>query len=495
MPKNGGLILAVVLMAIFVIPTSISGTAVALPSIARDMQANIASLQWIVTAFNLTFACFTLAWGAAADVIGHKKTFMAGALVYLAASIASALSPSVAFMDIARALCGIGAAAVFAAGSAILSHTFEGSARVKAFAMAGAVIGVGVGIGPTMSGFLVDNLGWRAIFVLHTVVIAISLGLLLKVDVPFHRQPGKRVDWLGTVLFVGSALLVVTGIIQGSQWGWADTRTLGAFIAGALGFVLLIAVEQRVKHPIIDLGILSEKVYLGWCLATVAPSFGFFTMLTYLPSYFMFTGNHSAQFSGNMMLLLALPLFVAPVIAGKLVEKGAPARRVLIAGLIVLLAGGAAMHLVDRHSSLLVFAIPMLMVGFGTGVTAGLADGQALASVPPQHAGTAAGFLNTFRLGSETLAIASYGAMLTTSLKLVMAPQLTAHGVSVAHQATQINAVASGQISALPQVTSLPSDFFSQSYDDAFHAVVWLLVAICAVVCLFVWRLLRTRNP
>ena len=196
-------LLSIILLAIFVVPSSISGTALALPAIGADIQAPLTSLQWVVNAFNLAFACFTLAWGALADRLGRKRCFVAGASLYVVASVLSAVAESAWLLDVARGLAGIGAAAIFSCGIAILSTHFDGPARLRAFALFGTVAGLGVSLGPTLSGLLLDSVGWRAIFWAHAVTLVIVL-----LGSPLITRDGQlaertaRFDVPGATLFV-----------------------------------------------------------------------------------------------------------------------------------------------------------------------------------------------------------------------------------------------------------------------------------------------------
>ncbi|WP_273649148.1 MFS transporter, partial [Pseudomonas aeruginosa] len=213
-------LLGVILLAIFVVPSSISGTALALPAIGSDLSAPLTGLQWVVNAFNLAFACFTLTWGALADRLGRRRCFVIGVGLYVLASLFSALAFQAWVLDLARALAGIGAAAIFSCGIAILSTYFEGPARLRAFALFGTVAGLGVSLGPTISGLLLDSVGWRAIFAAHTVTLGLVLlgSPLIPKDVA--RPGGQRFDVLGAGLFILALLAVMSALVQGSQWGW-----------------------------------------------------------------------------------------------------------------------------------------------------------------------------------------------------------------------------------------------------------------------------------
>lgn len=199
--RGSGLTLAVVLLAVFVVPSSISGTAVALPAIGADLDSGVAGLQWVVNAFNLAFACFTLAWGSIADIIGRARAFAAGAALYLVASVISAVAGNIYLIDAGRALASTSAGRRSSPpAGAILSTIFTGTQRARAFGLFGAVAGIGVALGPSLSGVIVEGLGWRWIFGLHVIVLAVALlgspavfravgGVRRQASVDFMRQP------------------------------------------------------------------------------------------------------------------------------------------------------------------------------------------------------------------------------------------------------------------------------------------------------------------
>ncbi|MYS38849.1 MULTISPECIES: MFS transporter [unclassified Streptomyces] len=452
--------LAVVLLAVFVVPTSISGTAVALPAIGADLHAGPAASQWVVNAFNVAFACCTLVWGSLADLIGRVRAFAIGAAVFTAASLACAVTPNVYVLDTARAVSGVGGAAIFACGSAIISTAFDGAARAKAFALFGTVAGVGVALGPTVSGPAVDLLGWRWIFGLH----ALALGLVLVCLPAVARTAGEtrtgaapRLDVRGAAVFVLAMLALTYAIVQGSQWGWTAPGTLGLLVAALALLVLFTVRSKRTPAPLLDLSVVRDKAFLAYCLVPVAASFGFVTQLTYLPTYLTTVAGHSPSSAGATMLLLTLPVLVLPLAGAKLVERGASARGVVLASLGFLVAGDLALLLLGPDTSTLVMAAPMLLTGAGMGLSAGLVDARALALVDPAKAGMAAGFLNTLRLGSEAVAVAVFGSAVA--------------GLVAGRQATGTAPAA--------------------AYDSAFHALLWAMAAVCAVLALAVVALAR----
>ncbi|MFD7639647.1 MFS transporter [Kitasatospora sp. NPDC059795] len=492
------LTLAVVLLAVFVVPTSISGTGVALPYIGADLDAGLVPLQWVVNAFNVAFACFTLAWGSVADIVGRVRAFALGAAICAAASLASVFAGNVILLDAARALAGVGGAAIFSCGAALLSTVFEGPARGRAFALFGTVAGLGISFGPSLSGVLIEGAGWRWVFAVHVIVLA---PVLLAVptmgrSVRETRTEGARIDVLGSALFVLAVLLLTTGIVQASQWGWAGPGVLGLFAGTIVVLAVFAAVEKRQEHPMLDLSIVADRRFMALCLVPVAGSFGFVTMLTYLPGYLTAAGGYSSGAAGATMLMLTVPMLVFPLVAAKLVAKGVSAMGVIRLSLVFLVVGVAGLELFDPAVDLALVALPMVITGTGYALAAGLVDGRALELVAPERAGMAAGFLNTMRLGSEAVAVAVYGSLLATVVN-----GRTRDGIAgYAGDPTAVaGAVASGNVSGpAGQVAEAQrgsfTDLLVHAYDGAFHTVLWVLGGICLALLVLITALLRGRK-
>jgi MFS family permease len=371
-----------------------------------------------------------------------------------------ALAPNVYVLDGARALAGLGGAAIFACGSAILSSAFDGPARAKAFALFGTVAGVGVALGPTVSGPAVDVLGWRWIFGLQAAVLAVVLLCVPAVARRVKEQPARagRLDVRGAVVFVVAMAALTYGIVQGSAWGWASPATLGLMAFALVLLALFSALSKRTEAPLLDVSLLRNRRFLAYALVPVAASFGFVTQLTYLPSYLSTVAGYSASTAGTTMLLLTIPVLALPMVGAKLVERGATPVAVVFASLLCLVVGDLGLLLIGPDASFAVMAPAMLITGAGMGLSAGLVDGQALELVEPAKAGMAAGFVNTLRLGSEAIAVAVFGSLLAS--------------------------LAADRASADP----------AAGYDSAFHTLLWAMAAVCLVLGALVMALTREKS-
>ncbi|WP_405444927.1 MFS transporter [Streptomyces achromogenes] len=405
--------LAVVLLAFATVPMSISGAAVALPGIGEDLHTAGAPLQWVMNAYNLTFASFMLVAGSAADLVGRRRAFATGSVVFAVGSLAAAVAPGVVLLDLARALSGIGAAGVFASGGAILATAFDGAARTRAFAALGSAAGVGLAVGPTLSGWLVGTLGWRATFGLHAALLAVALtGIGFVAESRAPRRP--RLDATGALVFVAGLGLLVLGAVQGPQWGWASPGVAALLAVGAGLLVLFVVLQSRSAAPVLDLTLVRNRRFFALCMVPVVSTFGFVTLLTYLPTYLVGASGFSAQRAGTVLLLMTAPVLLAPPLSGGLVNRGVSPRTLITASLLMFAGGNAWLTVIGPGGSVAAIAGPLLMTGLGAGVSFGVGDGAAMSLVEPEQAGMATGFLNTMRIGSEAIVIAVYGAVLVS---------------------------------------------------------------------------------
>ena len=349
------LVLPVVIGAQFVLPLSLAGTAVALPPIARNLGADSHQLQLVVNGFNLCFALFTIVWGRASGKLGYRTAFQLGVLLAFVGSVASTFAPSLVWLDASRLVAGVGAAAVLTMAAAIISDTYEGAARTTAFTAFGAVSGFGMAAGPLVAGGTIATLGWRAVFGLHAVLLLLSLAGSLTLP------PGKHHTGQPSRLFDGR--------------------------------------------------ILRNAAFMRMALVPVAGAIGFVALLTYLPSAFEGIYGWSDGSAGTFMMVMTIPVFVAPLVSHRLITRGWASTAALASiALGCLVIGPLGLLLVHPAITPWAATVPMILCGLGFGIPLGFVDGVALENVAPELAGAAAGIFNLLRIGSEAVFVAAYGA-------------------------------------------------------------------------------------
>ncbi|MEU3840458.1 MFS transporter [Streptomyces sp. NPDC028635] len=493
---NPTLTLAAVCLAVLVLPASLTGTSVALPDISSTLHVGLAPLQWVVNAYNLAFACFMLGCGSLADILGRRRMFAAGTVLFALSSLASAVTSSIVVLDVARALAGLGAAAVMTAGAAMLATTFEGAAQARAFAILGSSAGAGLALGPSTAGALVNAFGWRAVFVSHLVVAVIVLFAVPAM--PESRNPAAtKVDWAGTTTFTLSLFCLMFAIVQGPQRGWTSAATLLLFASAAVLMALFVVAELRQRQPMFQLSLLGQGRFMAVSLIPVALSFSFVCLLVLLPTYFTSAAGMSINASGATMMLLTLPVLVAPLVVSKLVKNGVSTRLVLTLSLVVAALGAGWLTLIAPDVSVATLAGPLLLLGISMGMTAGLVDGVAITSVEPAQAGAAAGMFNTMRLAGEAFAIAVMSAVLLNSTRSHIADGLPGvPGARGADAGALADRVIGGDLAGAAGTVagSARSGFralLTGSYTDALHLVLWVVVAICAASAVLVGVMLR----
>ncbi|MGI5530785.1 MFS transporter [Streptomyces syringium] len=467
----------VVLLGFLTLSMSMSGTTVAIPRIGEDLHASGAALQWVVTGYFLTASSFMLVSGSLADLFGRRRIFTTGAAVYTAGALGSAVASDIALLDVARTLSGVGAAGVMAGGGALLASTFQGAARTRAFAAMGTVGGVGLAIGPTLSGWLVGGLGWRVTFGLFAGIgLVILAGSAFVAESRADHRP--KVDRPGVATFISGLALLMFGITQGAQAGWGSWRVLGPVAAGLALLVAFVGVERRSDHPVLDLTLLRDRRFLGWCLAALTVPVGSAGVLVFLPTYLQGVNGVSARDAGLTMLMLTAPVLFLPALGGRLVNRGIPARH--LAGLALLLLAGGNAWLTVLHPGIAPLALlgPLLCLGVGNGLVLGIIDAQAMSLVEPARVGMAAGFLNTVKGGGNALVLAVIGAVLTSLV-----------------QARTGSAELAGRIAA-GDLSGPGRELHAAQFTDAWHLVLWSAAALCALSALTVHTLLvRPARP
>lgn len=460
------------------------------------------ALQWVVNSYNLTFACFMLACGSLADIIGRKKIFIAGTLLFALCSLASVLAQDIATLDIARGVSGIGAAAMMTGGSALLANTYSGPELAKAFAMFGSSAGVGLALGPSLSGVLVGGFGWRAVFLAHVIVAVATLVVTIGVTDLASRKPDARVDWAGTATFTPALFAFVLAIMLGPQLGWTSPTVITLAVTALFLGCLFVFVESRARRPMFDFALFRQPRFFMLCLIPVTLAFGFVTLLVYLPAYFTAGYGMAAGTVGIVMAIMTGPVIVAPFLSGRLLAKGASVRWLLAISLLLVALGAALLTIIGPSTPIGAIAPALVLIGAGMGLSAGILDGAAVSSVEPQRAGMAAGMFNTTRLAGETIAIAVFGTVLLALTQNGIQPRIADFAAASpdALDPTGIaNQVASGNVSgAVSLVHDGQQDAFAgfliDSLTGSLHSILWAIVMITTVCAMTTVIMMRSQT-
>ncbi|WP_405096280.1 MFS transporter [Micromonospora sp. NBC_01412] len=413
MRRNPKIVLAAVLLSTVSLPITLTGASVALSDIAADLNADLTPVQWVVTGYNAAFGSFMLAGGSLADILGRRRMYALGLALFVVTGLISAVTNDIMVLDVVRAIAGIGAAAAAASGAALLAASFEGAARTRAFGLFGTAIGVGLAFGPTIAGVLVDAFGWRAAFAAPALVALAVLAMVPRL--PESRDPaGRRVDVPETLSFTLFLLALIFAVVEGPRQGWTSLWIVGAFVASAALLVCFVVVERCQENPMFDFGLLRSRHFVAFSAAAATIICVMIPLLIYLPSYFTGVLGMTSGQAGATLILLTSPALALPLV-GSFITRWIPPTAVVVTAVILVGVGAAWLTIIEPGISTIALAGPLLCIGVGMGVTTGMIDGVALASIDTRRAGTAAGMLNTARIAGETIVIAIFGAVLAST--------------------------------------------------------------------------------
>ncbi|MET8167617.1 MFS transporter [Streptomyces sp. NPDC005329] len=407
--------LTAVCLGTFMLLLDVTIVIVALPDMARALHASLSDLQWVVDGYALALAALLLGAGATADILGRRRVHVVGVVVFAAASLLCGLASGPDTLVAARALQGLGAAAMLATTLPLLGSVYEGRQRSAALGVWGAVSGAAAAVGPVLGGLLAEGPGWRWIFYVNLPVSVVAVWLTLKA-VPESRGPrGMRVDWAGTATFAVFAGGTAYAVVRAGEDGWAASATLTSFGLAALALVCFVLAERRAAHPLLDLSLLRRPAFVGVMVGALAFNGVAFGVTPYLSIWMQTLLGMSPVRGGLTLLPMTMAAMVTAVVVGKRFH-GVPARLTIGGGLLLIGAGCFCQAVLGAGSDWTALVPGFVLVGIGTGFVAPTVAGAALAAVEPARAGMAGGAVNTVRQLGYALGVAVFGTVVTSRM-------------------------------------------------------------------------------
>jgi EmrB/QacA subfamily drug resistance transporter len=410
------LALALLCTVQFMVVLDVAIVNVALPSIKRDLGFSQEDLQWVISAYALVFGGFLLLGGRAADLLGRRRVFLAGLVVFSLGSLLSGVAWSEGALIGARALQGLGSAIVSPAALSILTTTFaEGAERNTALGAWGAVGAFGAVAGVLLGGVLTDLLSWEWIFYVNVPVGigAFALAPLLLAESRDAR--GQSFDLPGAALVTGGLVVLVYALTQANDYGWGSGETIGFFAASAAFLAAFVAWEARTRDPLVPFTIFRLRTLVGANAAGVILGTIVFSMFLMLTLYMQQVLGYSPLETGLAYLAVAGTTIVWSAVAAKLVTR-VGVKPALVAGMAFLAAGLAYFTQVSVGGSYLGDLLPgLLLIAVGMGFSFVPISIAALAGVERSEAGLASGLINTSQQIGGALGIAALSAVATST--------------------------------------------------------------------------------
>jgi EmrB/QacA subfamily drug resistance transporter len=517
-----GLMLGLLLGAL---DQTIVGTA--LPRIIANL-GGLNRYAWVVTAYLVTSTISVPIVGKLGDQFGRKWFYVIGIVVFLLGSaLAGAsgewgtlplLGDGMNQLIVFRALQGIGAGIMQANSFAIIGDIFPPAQRGKVQGLFGAVFGISSVIGPTVGGYITDNLDWRWVFYINLPIGAVALAVLIS-TMPVIRAShlSQKIDYLGAATLTAALVpLLLAFTWAGQQYAWASPQVLGAFGLALVMTVLFCVIESRVPEPILPLDLFTNRVFTVSTLMVFATGFGMFGTILYIPLFIQGVIGTSATESGQILTPMMVGLIVSSVIGGQIISRTGRYRLPAITGLVVMTFGVFLLSRQGVHTTSALAVRNMIVVGLGLGVTMPVFTIAVQNSAPFNRLGVVTSGIQFFRSIGATVGTAVMGGFLnsrlTSELAANVSPQLRqtlaqgpTHGqinaqALISPAATQAMQASFAKIPGGAQLFAQFLAALKVSLAGAIQQVFTIslfVVAVAAVICFFLPEipLRRTNRP
>jgi EmrB/QacA subfamily drug resistance transporter len=389
-------VLVLTAIASLMVALDVTVVATALGTIRLHLSASITQLEWTVNAYGLSFAVLLMTGAALGDRFGRRRLFVAGLALFVVASSACALAPSVGWLIAARALQGVGAALITPTSLALLVAAFPPERRGQALGLFGAITGLAVLGGPVVGGAVTQGLAWQWIFWLNVPIGLAAIPLVLRrMDESFGER--TAVDAPGLALVTGAALGVVWGLVRGNTAGWGSLEVLGTLIAGIVCAVVFVVWEIRAREPMLPMRLFRSRAFASGNAVGFLMFGSLFSAVFFMAQFLQTSLGQSPLQAGLRLIPWTGTVFIVAPIAGALVDRIGE-RPLLVGGLLLQAVGFAWVALLSRtglpYSEMIA---PLILAGTGISAALPAAQNAVMSAVAPTEIGKASGTFSTAR--------------------------------------------------------------------------------------------------
>ncbi len=394
-------VLITVVLGSFLIPFMGTSLNIALPSIGHEFTLNAILLSWIPTAFILANAALILPFGRLADIHGRKKIFLYGVVTYTFASFLAAISPSGILLLIFSFLQGIGCSMIFGTGVALISSVFDPRERGRAYGIYVASVYTGIFSGLILGGFLIQQFGWRSIFVFNIPfgILLISI-ILLELKADWAGSKGEKFDFFGSLLF----FFIIISLIQG--FSTLADGNLGKYLifGGILGTIVFLKYENRLKYPLLKISIFKNSVFTISVFSILIINLGTTAMTFLLSFYLQYLKLLSPEAAGIILVLNPLSVAVLSPFAGRISDK-IETRIIASIGMAITTIGLFSFTFLNENTPLSFIILGLILVGTGLALFSSPATNAAMNSVSKKIYGTASATVSTMVFTGQVLSM------------------------------------------------------------------------------------------
>ncbi|MEI6252071.1 MAG: MFS transporter [Mycobacteriaceae bacterium] len=410
------IILASCCLSLLIVSMDATIVNVAMPSIRADLHASASQMQWVVDIYTLVLASLLMLAGATGDRFGRRRVFQIGLVTFALGSLLCSVAPSITMLIVARLIQGIGGSMLNPVALSIISQIFvERVERARALGFWGAVVGISMALGPIVGGFLIDAVGWRAVFWINLPICAAAI-ILTAVFVPESKSATMRdIDPVGQLLAVLTLFGLVFVLIEGPGLGWADPRIIAIAVGAAVAFALFLRYESRRHDPFIDLRFFRSIPFASATVTAVCAFAGWGSFLFMMSLYLQGERGYSAAHTGLIYLPIAIgALFFSPL-SGRLVGRYG-SRPSLLASGILITAASVMLTFLTPTTPVWALLVIFTVYGMGFGIVNAPITNAAVSGMPNDRAGAASAVTSTSRQVGVSIGVALCGSVAGTAL-------------------------------------------------------------------------------
>lgn len=368
MPLAG--VLVATAAAMFMVQLDFFALNLALPPMAEDLGVSVDDLQWVISGYMLAVAAFLIPGGRLGDVLGRRRMLIAGTALFMVSSAACGLSSSAELIIGFRVVQGVGAAIMFPLCVAVISNAYPAQRQARAIGNLYGLAAIATALGPFVGGAFTDLLSWRWIFFLNLPIGVLAIAALLHfVEESRDETVPRRLDWPGLAAVALGIALVTFAVDRGQEWGWLGVRTIAVFLAGLVLLAVFVAIERRVRWPLVDLGLFRNRPYVLVTLLGTVSNVAFTSATLATTIYLQQVRDFSPLAAGSIFLACSLALAVTGPLAGRLGERFAVSRVIPVS-----IGIGAA--------SGVTLAVVVGLGGLGVAITAAMIEALTASGTP-----------------------------------------------------------------------------------------------------------------
>jgi len=447
---------------------TIDGTIVniGLNTLVKDLNQPLAVVEWVVLAYMLTLCTFMLSIGRLGDMIGKKKLYLAGLVIFTVGSGLCGISPNIYWLIGFRVLQAVGGSMLMALGTALVTEAFPSNERGKALGIFGTLVSVGIITGPTIGGLILESLAWHWLFFVN-LPVGVAGVIMVSKFVPENQQASKqKFDFKGAGILFVSLVSFLIALTIGQYNGFNNVRVYGLFTLFAAAMLLFIRVESRTPYPMIDLKMFNNRMF------SINLVTGFFTFIVsagitlIMPLYLQNILHYSTSVTGLLMAITPVTVAVIAPFAGSLSDR-IGSRLITMLGLVMLLVGYISLSSLSAETSTLGYILRFIPVGIGVGLFQSPNNSAIMGASARETLGVASSLLSLTRTIGQTAGIALLGAFWETRVK------------------------AAAGITSIENITTAPINAQVAGLQDTVHLGTFLILV---ALSLSVWALIQWQH-